>query len=209
MSILDLILFGFLAFVLVRFIRRRFGGGQDQSDRQERSKQYTDENGEPRKPNRHDVARATWDMLSSGESSTPTGPATRAEVDPKVDTAGFDPVEFLEGAKLFFTRLYQARDAGTVEELKDFLSPTLFEELQAAADKTDGVLQEVMLLDARLAERKTENGRTIIAVMFDATIRKGVSGETPYNYRGVWEFTRNDDTPGALWTLDRMDRVDH
>ncbi|WP_018123290.1 Tim44 domain-containing protein [Desulfovibrio oxyclinae] len=209
MHVVDLILLGFLVFLLIRVFKRRFGGGQDQrrgpqdgNPPESNSEQEKDASA-PR--DRYDVARATWDMLSS-DSEQPQQPAR-----PKANTSGtdFEPAEFIEGAKLFFTRLQQARDAGTLDELRDFLAPSLYEELKQEAAGGDTARTEVMLVEARLADRRTEDGKTVVSVLFDATLRRGASGETPYNYRGVWEFSRTEGDTDALWTLEKMDRVDH
>lgn len=209
MHVVDLILLGFLVFLLIRVFKRRFGGNRDQhrgpgaGTPPEDTTGQDEERGAPR--DRYDVAKATWDMLSS----EPEQPQQSAP--PRTNTSGedFDPAEFIEGAKLFFTRLQQAKDAGTLDEMRDFLAPSLYEELKQEAAGGDAARTEVMLVEARLADRRTEDGKTFVSVLFDATLRRGASGETPYNYRGVWEFSRTEGDSNALWTLEKMDRVDH
>ncbi|GAB7022548.1 TIM44-like domain-containing protein [Salidesulfovibrio brasiliensis] len=215
LGILDLLLFGFLIFLLIRFFRRRFGSGDDSGDqdtpsrRQPRgddSEQYGEQG---QTPNRHDAAKAMWDMLSSDDQ--PSQPAQQSHPSAARARSGddFDPAEFIEGAKMFFSRFHEARDAGKLEQLKDFIAPELYEELQQGGESGEPARTEVMLVDARLGDRQSADGRTVVSVFFDATLRKGVSGETPYNYRGVWEFSKPMDSPDSLWTLEKMERVDH
>lgn len=211
MGILDLLLFGLLIFVLIRFFRRRFGGRDDQQQGRPPQHPSGDEReGDSQRPgrpaDRHEAARAMWDMLSSEEPR----PDQTAPVSRPAATGGddFDPAEFIEGAKMFFSRFHEARSSGSLTDLKDFIAPELYEELLTGNEAAEA-RTEVMLVDARLGDRQTAGGKTVVSVFFDATLRKGVSGETPYNYRGVWEFSKPENDPDALWTLEKMERVDH
>lgn len=208
-GLLNVLLLAGVAYFLVRSFRRR--GGNDDTrpgrwkpmDKDDAADQGDDETQDPR-VDRHEAARRTWDVLSSDKEdrpspSTPTGPS------PDSSVPGFDEAEFLEGAKLFYARLKQADEVEEVQALRDFLSDDVFNEAMAGMS---GERIEVMLLDARLMELKSEDGKTVATVFYDAQLRKGEQGERTEHVRQVWEFSRDDGAAGALWVLERINRVD-
>ncbi len=212
-SLLNVLLLAAVAYFLVRSFRRRGGRGDDTRpgrwSRRDDDGESDDEGRRPDAPgkpmDRHEAARRTWDILSSdkqdrAEPTTPTG------VSSDVRAENFDEVEFLEGAKLFFARFLQARSEGDLPAIRDFISDDVFNE---AMSQGDGERTEVMLVNARLMELKSENGRTLATVFYDAQLRKGGQGERTEQVRQAWEFSRDDAKPGALWVLERINRVNH
>ena len=209
-SLLNVLLLAAIAFYLVRSFRKRGGkdgtrpGRWDPTEKDESSASEDNEQSEPTNVDRHEAARRTWDILSSDGEKQPE-PTTPTAVSSGVGAVGFDEVEFLEGAKLFFARFQQARDVGDYQAIRDFISDDVFNEAMAAGDQ--GRI-EVMLLNAKLMELKSEDGRTVSAVFYDAQLRKGDQGERVEHVRQVWEFSRDDTAAGGLWVLERIDRVD-
>ncbi|EGB13892.1 hypothetical protein DND132_0677 [Pseudodesulfovibrio mercurii] len=229
-SILNILLLVLIAYFLVRAFRRRSGGNDDDRTRPGRWSRpdYPDKPGdedgsgetrpdvrsddgtaqrpEARTMDRHEAARRTWDMLGSREpgqrpepttpTGTPTGSSLRAD--------GFDEAEFLEGAKVLFSRFQQARDKEDYDDLRDFLSDGVYSDAVAAGERPR---TEVMLVSALLTELHSDNGRTTASVHYDAQLRVGEEGR-PVRYRAVWEFDRDDTTPGGLWVLERINSID-
>jgi predicted lipid-binding transport protein (Tim44 family) len=105
------------------------------------------------------------------EPLTPaTGGAGTASV-----PAGFDSEGFLRQAKLNFIRLQAANDAGNLDDLKQFLSPEVFAEVQMQYDERGRTKQEtdVQQLETDLLEVVTEGGQHIASVRFHGLIREG------------------------------------
>lgn len=207
-GLLNVLLLAGIAFFLVRSFRRR-GGKDDTRPGRWTPTDPDDASGDgaqrPKPPtmDRHEAARRTWDLLGSDKAERPA-PSTPTGAPPEVRAKGFDEAEFLEGAKLFFARFLQARDEGDFTAIRGFISDDVFNEAMAAS----GGRTEVMLLNARLMELKTEGGRTMATVLYDAQLRKGEQGERTEHVRRVWEFSRDDGTAGALWVLEGINRVD-
>ncbi|WP_207259617.1 hypothetical protein [Desulfovibrio sp. Huiquan2017] len=215
-SILNILLLVLIAYFLVRAFRRRSGGDDDRTkpgrwsrpdypakpDGEDRSDDGTEERPRPGAMDRHEAARRTWDMLSSKEPddrpapTTPTGPSIRAD--------GFDEAEFLEGAKILFSRFQEARGKEDFDALRDFLSDGVYGDAVAAGDRPR---TEVMLVSALLAELHSANGRTVASVHYDAQLRVGEDGR-PVQYRAVWDFGRDDAGPGGLWVLEKINSID-
>ncbi|XXJ19950.1 TIM44-like domain-containing protein [Desulfovibrio caledoniensis] len=214
-SVLNILLLVLIAYFLVRMFRRRSGGGNDKTRPGQWSKtDYPTKPGEEgrsdpdagsrdaAKPmDRHEAARQTWDMLRSepGDNpapTTPTGAPQRAN--------GFDEAEFLEGAKVLFSRFQQARDKEDFDALRDFLSDEVYSDAVAAGERPH---TEVMLVSALLTELNTAAGRTVASVHYDAQLRVGEEGR-PVQLRTVWEFGREDSVPGGLWVLEKINSID-
>ncbi|MEZ7198175.1 Tim44 domain-containing protein [Pseudodesulfovibrio karagichevae] len=220
-SVLNILLLVLIAYFLVRMFRRRSGGGDDKTRPGSWSKpDYPAKPGEedPSAPgpddaakpverpraqplDRHEAARRTWDMLSSEGTdrpspTTPTGATARAD--------GFDEAEFLEGAKVLFSRFQQARDKDDLDALRDFLSDEVYSDAVAAGERPR---TEVMLVSALLTELNSTNGRTVASVHYDAQLRVGEEGR-PVQLRTVWEFGRDDTVPGGLWVLEKINSID-
>lgn len=208
-SILNVLFLAGIAYFLVRSFRRR--GGNDGTrpgrwNRPDRDDSYGEDQDrqQPGNVDRHDIARQMWDLLGSQEEERPMSTTPTAE--PQGGRIhGFDEVEFLEGAKLFYARYQQACDELEFQPIRDFISDDVFNDAMAKGgqDRT-----EVMLLNAKLMELKSDDGRTSATVFYDAQLRKGLQGERTEHVREVWEFTRDDAKPGALWVLEDINKVD-
>ena len=115
--------------------------------------------------------------------------------------AGFDVAGFLRGAKLNYMKLQLANDRGNLEELREFTSPELFEELKrdvitrgAAQQQTD-----VVMLNADLLEVATEGDKHWASVRFSGTIREN-AGSAPEGFEEVWNLAKPVDGSSG-WVL--------
>ncbi|WP_319585047.1 Tim44-like domain-containing protein [uncultured Pseudodesulfovibrio sp.] len=220
-SVLNILLLVFIAYFLVRMFRRRSGGGndktrpgqrsrpdyptkpgqEDSSDTDSRSASQDRPAGQPRTMDRHEAARQTWDMLRSDTGDRPA-PSTPTGAPPRAD--GFDEAEFLEGAKVLFSRFQQARAKEDLDVIRDFLSDGVYSDAVAAGERPR---TEVMLVSALLTELNSAGGRTVASVHYDAQLRVGEEGR-PVQLRTVWEFGRDDSVPGGLWVLEKINSID-
>jgi predicted lipid-binding transport protein (Tim44 family) len=118
--------------------------------------------------------------------STPVGGSATAVAVP----AGFDTEGFLRQAKLNFIRLQAANDSGNLDDLKQFLAPEVFAEIQMQFEERGKGKQEtdVQHLDADLLEVVTESGQHIASVRFSGTIRED-SG-APAAFAEIWHLIK-------------------
>lgn len=104
--------------------------------------------------------------------------------------AGFDADGFLRQAKLNFIRLQAANDAGNLDDLKQFLAPEVFAEIQMQYEERGKSRQEtdVQQLDAALLELVTENDQYIASVRFHGAIREDAGTAQPF--AEIWHLTK-------------------
>jgi predicted lipid-binding transport protein (Tim44 family) len=111
--------------------------------------------------------------------------------------AGFDAAGFLKAAKLNFIRLQGANDSGRLDEIREFMTDELFEELKngiGGHQQTD-----VASLQADLLEVATEGERHWASVHFSGTIRE-TPGAAPAGFEEVWNLVKPADGSSG-WLL--------
>ena len=114
---------------------------------------------------------------------------------------GFDVAGFLRGAKLNFMKLQLANDSGNLDELREFTTPELFEELSGEVRERGAQNQQtdVMALNADLLEVVTEGDRHWASVRFSGSIRE-TPGSAPEGFEEVWNLAKPVD--GSIgWLL--------
>ncbi len=104
--------------------------------------------------------------------------------------AGFDAEGFLRQAKLNFIRLQAANDTGNLDDLKQFLAPEVYAEIQLQYEARGKARQEtdVQHLDAELLEVVTEGSQHIASVRFAGTLRE--DGSAPAAFAEVWHLVK-------------------
>jgi predicted lipid-binding transport protein (Tim44 family) len=112
--------------------------------------------------------------------------------------AGFDAAGFLRAAKLNFIKLQVANDSGRMDEIRDFTTREMFDELrtdvQAAGQHTD-----VVTLNADLLEVASEKDKYWASVRFSGMLRE-TPGTEPVGFEEVWNLVKPADG-SAGWLL--------
>ncbi len=115
--------------------------------------------------------------------------------------AGFDVAGFLRGAKLNYMKLQIANDQGNLEELREFTSDELFEELKKDIAGRGGAKHQtdVLALNADLLEVVTEGDKHWASVRFSGTLRES-PGEASQGFEEVWNLAKPVSGAGG-WQL--------
>lgn len=182
---MDILLIGGGLFLLMRFLRSRQPATQTAGN----------------SARVQDMPRNAWDTLRSTQSQT----ASATDNFP----AGFDAKEFLDGAKLAYTRLQGAWDARDLNDLRQFTSTEVFAEIesQAAADPTPGKT-EILLLEAQLLEVKTVGNQTIATVLFDTMLREDSATAPAEQVREAWHFSRYEAGGNTHWVVEGIQQLE-
>jgi predicted lipid-binding transport protein (Tim44 family) len=114
---------------------------------------------------------------------------------------GFDVAGFLKGAKLNYMRLQIANDQGNLEELREFTSDELFEELKKDVVGRGNAKQQtdVLALNADLLEVVTEGDKHWASVRFSGSLRES-PGDAPQGFEEVWNLAKPVSGAGG-WQL--------
>jgi predicted lipid-binding transport protein (Tim44 family) len=128
----------------------------------------------------------------------PSQPASvSATPSPRVP-AGFDSAGFLRAAKTNFIKLQLANDAGRLDEIREFTTREMFEELRR--DLPPGAQQtDVVALKADLLELASDRGEHWAAVRFSGMVRETPDTEA-VGFEEVWNLVKPADGSSG-WLL--------
>jgi predicted lipid-binding transport protein (Tim44 family) len=198
-GLLDILLIGGGLFLLFKFLRsRRTATAQGPAYGQPMARTLEPE---PLSQAR-EAAAGGWNNLGAdGAAQTmTTGPAT---------PPGFDAAEFLAGAKTLFARMQQSWSKRDLADIEAFATPAFMADVrrQAAEDPTP-TPTDVLLVDAKLLEVRSQGGQTIASAYFDTLMREDPKAGQPEQVREVWHFVRKEAVPGDSWKLDAIQQLD-
>ena len=130
-------------------------------------------------------------MAGSERISLPAGGALATAVAAPAVPAGFDAPTFLRAAKLNFVKLQLANDAGKLDEIREFTTGELFDELRkdVLTRPADGQATDVVSLNADLLEVATEQDKHWASVRFSGMVRE-TSHSAPVGFEEVWNLVK-------------------
>ncbi len=133
------------------------------------------------------------EMMAAPEQPVPGGATSHAPTVP----AGFDTTGFLRAAKMNFIKLQVANDAGRLEEVREFTTREMYDELRRDIDS--GQQTDVVALNADLLELATEKDKHWASVRFSGMVRE-TPGTEPVGFEEVWNLVKPTDG-SAGWLL--------
>ena len=208
-NFLMLALLAVVAFVAIRFLMRRFAGG-NAAGNAGRGLAYAGAGSASAGDSaRRDAPRSaplttfktadTGALPGSAAASWAAGAGAASVATPVVAPAvtastlpvGFDTAGFERIAKAIFIRLQAANDSGDLNDLRSFTTPELFAELRldlqergAAAQHTD-----VVSIDAQVLDYVEETDRQIVSVNFKGLLREEAGAEAQA-FDEVWHLVK-------------------
>ncbi len=192
-GLLDILVFGGLLFFLFRFLKARRMATQG-------------------------AGQASFSTgLDSQETSGSAGyghgplqgmPVSTASEEVKIPQ-GFDQEDFMKGAKAVYTRLQNSWDTRDLEDIRQFTSNEVWEEInrQAQEDPHPGKT-EILRVNARLLEARSANSHTVASVLFDVLMRESKEEDTAKEVREIWHFSKDDKDPKSFWVLEGIQQVE-
>ena len=105
--------------------------------------------------------------------------------------AGFDVTAFERTARDQFMALQAANDARDLDRLRDYLSPEMFDAVQADIAERGEAQQktEVFGLNAQVLNVAEEDGRYVVSVRFTGSIREQFGADTE-DLNEVWHLAK-------------------
>ena len=110
---------------------------------------------------------------------------------------GFDAAGFLRSAKMNFIKLQVANDSGRLDEIREFTTHEMFDELRR--DIQAGQQTDVVALNADLLELATERDQHWASVRFSGMVRE-TPGTEPVGFEEVWNLVKPADGSSG-WLL--------
>lgn len=128
---------------------------------------------------------------SSAATANSTAAAMGAATTARPIPADFDAEGFVRIAKLNFVRLQAANDTRNLDDLREFLTPELFAEVQLQITERGPAPQQtdVVTLNAELLEVVSEGGRHIASVRFHGMLREEANAPAAA-FDEVWNLVK-------------------
>jgi len=120
-----------------------------------------------------------------------SAPAAAVPSSPGMLPAGFDVEAFVRQAKLNFVRLQAANDARNLDDLREFVTPEMFAELQMQIQERGDAVQrtEVVYLHAEVVGYAEEAQRHLVSVRFHGMTREE-AGAAPVEFDERWHLAK-------------------
>ena len=105
--------------------------------------------------------------------------------------AGFDAAAFAQHAKLNFMRLQEAHDKKELSTMRDFLTPAVYQQIEADIRAAGDAPQhtEVLTLEAEVLDVAEEAGSYVVSVRFSGLIRED-TGAAPEPFSEIWHLEK-------------------
>ncbi len=147
-----------------------------------------------------------WARLRGSENASAAGSGALAP-DAPMQREDFDAEDFLKGARVLYTRLQAAWDRRDLDDIGQFATPAVVEEIrkQTAADPGPSHT-DILLVNADLLSLNTEGATEVAEVSFDVLLREHPEEEKTTQVREIWYFVRP--LSGGFWQVDGIRQVD-
>lgn len=205
-GLLDILLIGAAVWLLFRFLKRRHEAQGSES--QDNAAYGTSYGGSQRTPfdnggmQRSDAQPSGWDALR--EQSGGTAGAFTSD-NPDIP-AGFDVDGFLKGAKMAYTRMQSSWDRRDIDDIAQFATAPVIEELRRQKEEDPNPSQtQILLINAQLTKFEEFGDQDRATVYFDVLMRENPNQEQPEHACEYWTFVREHDT--GSWKLDGLQQA--
>jgi len=192
-GLLDILIFGGLLFFLFRFLKARRMAAQGVGQASYSTGLDSQE---------------TWGTSPSGYGPAQGMPLPSGSEEVKIPK-DFDQEDFMKGAKAVYTRLQKSWDKRDLEDIRQFASKEVWEEIkrQAQEDPQPGKT-EILRVNARLLEVTSSNSHTVASVLFDVLMRESKDRDMAEKVREIWHFSKDDKDPKSFWVLEGIQQVE-
>jgi predicted lipid-binding transport protein (Tim44 family) len=148
-------------------------------------------------------------LARTAQTSSPaTGFTASAKADENQGPAWFDAKNFADGARSHFLRLQAAWDKADFNDIREYTTPDLFEELkrERLALGTEPQVTETMTLNVQLAGVRRDGDLVVVSLGFSGLIREAATGGgNPFHE--IWHIQHAWNTAEGDWFIAGIQQV--
>ncbi len=120
---------------------------------------------------------------------------------------GFEPQDFLAGAKIAYKNLQKAWDERDLAEIRSLSTDKVFAEIQDQLKASDAENRtDILKLEAELLDVREIGSELEAVVLFEAVMREDASGQAE-QIREVWHFVKPKISIQPKWYLDGIQQL--
>ncbi len=117
-----------------------------------------------------------------------------------------DMQDFIEGAKTLYIRMQSSWDKRDLNDIAQFTTPKVFEEIQRQAQQDPNPSQTIILsLNAEVRGSQKQDNKEYISVYFTSLLREDQQNAMANNVTEIWHFMREN--AQGHWLLDGLEQV--
>lgn len=123
--------------------------------------------------------------------------------------SGFDADDFIKGAKAAYSRLQSSWSRRDLDDIAQFASPAVMNELHKQARlEPEPAPVEILLVEASIVDVRDAGDERVVSVLFDVLMREDPSKEEPSQVKEIWHFNRSISDTASFWVLDGIQQVE-
>jgi len=191
---LDILIIGLVAFIAFKFLRGMAGAKQGSINQNQHQPAFggMNRNAHYDQPNVHNFEQP--------QASGGFGSNAHSDV-PHNYPPGFDQSSFVNGAREHYRILQGAWNHNQLETIEEYVSPSLFADLQEERAKLEGDQHtDVMYVDAEIVRADYDVNKAQLSLQFSGRYRDAVEG-IEENIEDIWHLERDLTVPNAPWLI--------
>ncbi len=191
---LDILIMGLIAFFAFKFLRGMLG-----------AKQGSINHGQQNQPafggmNRNAYEQPNVHNFEQPQASGGFGSNAHSDV-PHNYPPGFDQSSFVNGSREHYRILQGAWNHNQLETIEEYVSPSLFADLQEERAKLEGEQHtDVMYVDAEIVRADYDANKAQLSLQFSGRYRDAVEN-VEEDITDIWHLERDLTVPNAPWLI--------
>lgn len=191
---MDILIMGLIAFVIFKLMRSMLGAKQGSMNQHRQQPAFGGSAPKFEQPNVHNFEQA------NNGTQGGFGFGTQTDV-PHNYPPGFDHAGFINGSREHYRILQGAWNHNQLQTIEEYVSPSLFADLQSERAKLDGEQHtDVMYVDAEIVRADYDASKAQLSLQFSGRYRDAVEG-VEEDITDIWHLERDLTTPNAPWLI--------
>ncbi|NIY81624.1 Tim44 domain-containing protein [Vibrio hepatarius] len=191
---MDILILGLLAFLIFKLMRGLLGAKQGSMNQHRQQPAFGGSAPKFEQPNVHNFEQP------QNNAQGGFGFGTQTDV-PHNYPPGFDQAAFINGSREHYRILQGAWNHNQLNTIEEYVSPSLFADLQAERAKLEGEQHtDVMYVDAEIVRADYDASKAQLSLQFSGRYRDAVEG-IEENIEDIWHLERDLTTPNAPWLI--------
>ncbi|EMV7293094.1 Tim44 domain-containing protein [Vibrio alginolyticus] len=192
---MDILIIGLIAFVIFKLMRGMLGAKQGSMNQHRQQPAFGGNASKFEQPNMQN-----FEQQPNTNNGGFGGFGAQTDV-PHNYPPGFDQAAFINGSREHYRILQGAWNHNQLETIEEYVSPSLFEDLEAERAKLDGEQHtDVMYVDAEIVRADYDANKAQLSLQFSGRYRDTVEG-VEEEIEDIWHLERDLTAPNAPWLI--------
>ncbi|NOH70913.1 DUF1517 domain-containing protein [Vibrio pectenicida] len=191
---MDILIMGLVAFVIFKLMKGWLGAKQGSMNQNKQQPAFGGSAPKFEQPNVHNFEQQPQTATQGG------GFGATNDV-PNNFPPGFDQSAFIDGAREHYRVLQGAWNHNQLETIQEYVSPSLFADLQQERAKLEGEQHtDVMYVDAEIVRADHDANKAQLSIQFSGRYRDAVES-VEENIEDIWHLERDLTVENAPWLI--------